>query len=238
MRKTRLDKGVTVITLRDQHTLPWIAEQYAARLDQVQALLSRNPGPSASTSGISLSATLQVIRRWMELKLVEYRRIVHGEPGWVWLTPHGLSELGLAYTKYIPKLSALPHLYLVNQLRLIHEQRNAEYLWKSERTLRTELPKREAGVSVSHIPDGVISDPNGFIALEVELSIKSQERLIAIFQALLEEAGEEDQPKYARVWYFATTATQHHLEEALDNLEPSLQERVKIYPLGSLQGSK
>jgi hypothetical protein len=220
---------------RDRRVLPWIGEQYAARLDQVQVLLGRDVDPSLSSSAISLSAALQVVRRWTELGLVEYRRMVHGEPGWVWLTHHGLGELGLTYTKYVPKLSALPHLYLVNRLRLVHEQRNPLYPWKSERTLRTELPRRAAGVSVVHLPDGVILDPNGSIALEVELTVKSQERLIAILQSLLEEPAEDDRPKYARIWYFASAAARPHVERALLDLEEDQRERVRVYALETLQ---
>lgn len=221
---------------RHRHVLPWIGEQYAARLDQAQVLLGREVGAGSSFSAISLSAALQVVRRWTDLGLVEYRRIIHGEPGWVWLTSHGLSELGLNYTKYVPKLSALPHLYLVNQLRLIHEQRNPLYPWKSERALRAELPRRAAGVSVAHMPDGMILDPNGSIALEVELTVKSQERLAVILQSLLEELAEDDRPKYARIWYFTAAAARPHVERALLDLEEDQRERMRVYPLEALQG--
>ena len=43
-RKERRDKGIKLIKARDLVVLLWIAQQYAARLDHVQVLLSRTPG--------------------------------------------------------------------------------------------------------------------------------------------------------------------------------------------------
>jgi hypothetical protein len=43
-RKERRDKGKKLIKPRDLVVLLWIAQQYAARLDHVQELLSRMPG--------------------------------------------------------------------------------------------------------------------------------------------------------------------------------------------------
>src|SRR5229473_3922771 len=77
-RKERRDKGTRLIKPRDLVVLLWIAQQYAARLDHVQVLLSRMPGrggKQVSQSGLTLSAVLQVIDRWVTLGLVQYRRI-------------------------------------------------------------------------------------------------------------------------------------------------------------------
>src|SRR5205809_1856385 len=73
-RKERRDKGSRLIKPRDLVVLLWIAQQYAARLDQVQELLSRMPGRGGkkiSTTGLTLSAVLQVVDRWVALGLVE-----------------------------------------------------------------------------------------------------------------------------------------------------------------------
>jgi hypothetical protein len=43
-RKQRSDAGQPQLTQRDLLILPWIAHQYAARIDQVQELPSRHPG--------------------------------------------------------------------------------------------------------------------------------------------------------------------------------------------------
>ena len=86
---------------RDRVVLPWIAEQYAAGIDQVQELLSRMPGRGGkpvSETGLTMSAVLQVVDRWVTLGLVEYRRIYEGEPGWIHLTSSGLRTLHLPYT--------------------------------------------------------------------------------------------------------------------------------------------
>ena len=64
-RKTRRDKGRIQMRRRDLNTLPWIGEQGAARLDRVQALLSREAGRGAKEEGwIGESATRLVVNRW------------------------------------------------------------------------------------------------------------------------------------------------------------------------------
>ena len=73
--------------------LTWIAQQYAARLDQVRALLNRAPGrggKALSPGGLTLSAVLQVVGRWVDLGLVSYERVYQREPGWIYLTALGL----------------------------------------------------------------------------------------------------------------------------------------------------
>ena len=72
--KQRRDKGKKLIKRRDRVTLPWIAEQYAAGIDQVQELLSRMPGRGGkpvSATGLTMSAVLQVVDRWVTLGLGE-----------------------------------------------------------------------------------------------------------------------------------------------------------------------
>ncbi len=107
-RKERRDKGKKLIKQRDLVVLLWIAQQYAARLDHVQKLLSRMPGrggKQVSPTGLTLSAVLQVVDRWVALGLVQYRRIYEGEPGWIWVTPYGLGLLQLAYARHTPGVS-------------------------------------------------------------------------------------------------------------------------------------
>src|SRR5260221_4539249 len=103
--KERRDKGKKLIKRRDRVVLPWIAEQYAAGIDQVQELLSRMPGHGGkpvSPTGLTMSAVLQGVDPWVTLGLVEYRLIYEGEPGWRHLTSSGLRTLHLPYTLLIP----------------------------------------------------------------------------------------------------------------------------------------
>src|SRR5260370_16347370 len=68
--KTRRDKGKRQMAKRDLWVLPWIASMYAIRFDQLQVLLSREPGQRNKTQtgpqGITDSAVDQVIDRWLE----------------------------------------------------------------------------------------------------------------------------------------------------------------------------
>src|SRR2546421_996541 len=174
-RKARRDKGKKLIKPRDLVVLLWIAQQYAARLDHVQELLSRMPGRGGrqvSPSGLTLSAVLKVVDRWVTLGLVEYRRIYDGEPGWVWLTPHGLSVLQLPYARLAPKASTFPHLYHINRVRLELERRHPEYRWVGERTLRAAQPRRDEGAAVPHTPDARGYTPK-LVTVEGERSPKS-----------------------------------------------------------------
>src|SRR6266446_4372080 len=138
-RKERRDKGKRLIKRRDLIVLLWIAQQYGARLDQVQALLSRMPGRGGkpvSPSGLTLSAVLQVVDRWVTLGLAQYQRIYDGEPGYVSVTPDGLKMLHLPYARRTPAESTLQHLHYINRVRLELERRHPDFHWVSERMLR------------------------------------------------------------------------------------------------------
>ncbi len=75
------------MTMRDLWVLRWIGEQYAIRFDQLQQLLSREPGhhsldKAPGSHGVTDSAVDQVIRRWLlEPAWVMYERIYTSAPG-------------------------------------------------------------------------------------------------------------------------------------------------------------
>jgi len=87
LRKPRRDKGTRLMTMRDLWVLRWIGEQYAIRFDQLQQLLSREPGhhsldKAPGSHGVTDSAVDQVIRRWLlEPAWVMYERIYTSAPG-------------------------------------------------------------------------------------------------------------------------------------------------------------
>lgn len=239
--RERRDKGRKLIKPRDLVVLVWVAQQYAARLDQVQALLSRMPGRGGrrpSPTGLTLSAVLQVVDRWVALGLVEYKRIYDGEPGWVWLTPHGLSILQLPYARLSPKASTFPHLYHINRVRLELEGRHPEYRWVSERTLRAAQPRRDEGAVVPHMPDACVYTPK-LVTVEVERSPKPPRELDEIFTQLLiagvPQAGREAPLVSTTVWYFVSSRTRTSIEEARNRLPESERPRVKILSLETLR---
>ena len=238
--RQRRDKGKKLIKPRDLVVLIWIAQQYAARLDQVQELLSRLPGQGGkpvSPGGLTLSAVLQVVDRWVALDLVDYQRIYEGEPGWVWLTPHGLALLHLPYARLTPKASTFPHLYHINRVRLELERRHPDFRWTSERTLRAAQPRREEGAVVPHVPDAQVQAPK-LVGVEVERSPKSDKELDAILTELLitgcPSSDGGDPLRYNTVWYFVQPATRTCVERARNRLPPDCQPRVKVLSLDTL----
>ena len=217
----RSDKGGVLVTHRDWIVLMWIAEQYAARLDQVQYLLGQRAGRGAKVEGqISRNAARLVIARWQRAGLAESRKILAYTPSWVWITAKGLHELGCAFKAYAPSLARLEHLYAVNRIRLYLEKLHPEAKWFSEREYRADMIYKK-GVSFAHIPDGVLETDKGDIAIEAELTVKKPAEL----QAILRELANN----YHEVWYFANKETYEALATARKKLDPSLAQRILIF---------
>src|SRR5689334_22874197 len=132
-RKQRSDKGLIMATRRDLYCIAWIAEQYAARGDQVRRLLSRFPDKEKPFKDKLIAETTvkDQISRWRRAGWVEYVRVLADEPGYCWATKKGLALVGLddIYTAKAPATTRLSHIYAVNQLRLFLDQK---YTWKSE----------------------------------------------------------------------------------------------------------
>jgi hypothetical protein len=102
-KKTRSDKGQITFTERDLRVLPWIAEQEAARFDQVWTLLERHAGPRATSEcEIRASAVRQVIARWQRAGWIVQRKVFYEDPPWLWPTARLLRLLELPYKAYEP----------------------------------------------------------------------------------------------------------------------------------------
>src|SRR5690242_5750917 len=116
------------LTPRDRACLPWIAMQYAIRLDQLQRLLYRHT-PEQDRSKLkpgadylSLDRTYEIIHKWHEWAFIEKKIILNGDKLWIWLTRAGLREVGFTFNySGPPSSSRLPHLYYINQVRLAVE---------------------------------------------------------------------------------------------------------------------
>ncbi len=142
--------------------------------------------------------------------------------------------LELPYARHNLRESRLSHRYYINRIRLDYERRHPEYWWMSERTLLSQLPRRNQGDELPHIPDAEVwLSPTGAVAVEVELSPKGDDEIDAILLELL--AGER--PRYRTVWYFVSDAdpvyAQAHrvVQNAFERLPAALQPRMKIIPL-------
>jgi len=254
-RKQRRDKGTRLLTARDKRVLTWIAEQYAARFDHIQQLLSVEPGHRSDKfapgpQGVSDSDVLQVIGRWEEEPAwAVYKRFHVGVPGWVWVTPFCieiLSSQGLLpkYGRHTLKESTFEHLHFINCVRLDYAKRHPEYRWVSERSVRKLLGRREEGDDLAHIPDAQLwLDERRAVAVEVELSPKDEGDYDKIIDELLVSGvllPDGTSFLYRTVWYFVSSANDVHaqawrmVEAARGRLAEEYRRRVQIIDLEKL----
>jgi hypothetical protein len=152
---------------RDLELVGWLGEQYAARTDQLETLLDCGP-----------RTVQRVLSRLHDAGLVTTRRLLVGEPAWVIPTSTGLRATGHGFGVWQPRIGLLAHTAAVNDVRLHIQARSPESEWIPERLLARE---RQAG---EHLPDGVVLVDEQRVAIEVELTVKSQRRLTAILDEL------------------------------------------------------
>ena len=228
---SQLEEPVYQLTPRDITCLTWIAMQYAIRLDQLQRLLSRytpevdryklKPGADR----LSLDRTYEIINKWLALHLVEKKIILHGDKLWVWPKREGLRTVQLTFNySGAPSSSRLSHLYYVNQVRLVVEEKRPNDTWKSERQIRKEAAAAAKGERRPHTPDAILYAATGKItAIEVECNAKNDTEL--------EDDLRELAVFYKSVWYFTTPATRRQIEGMLATFTPEMQKPFVLYDL-------
>ncbi len=153
---------------RDLEILCWIGEQYGARTDQLEILLDCGP-----------RTVQRILARLRAAGLVTTRRLLVGEPAWVIPTSRGLRACGQGFGVWHPRLGLLGHVAAVNDVRLHVSRRSAESEWICERVLTRD---REPG---EHLPDAVVIAEGRRVAIEVELTVKSQRRVRLILNELV-----------------------------------------------------
>jgi hypothetical protein len=222
-RKPRSDSGPR-LTERDHKALSWIGQQYAIRLDQLQILLARlgEPGEYASKpkedGRLTQKRTMDLVRRWKQLGLVNSGWFLHGDPAWVWLSMEGLrtvcKQIG-ELSRFEPTPAGLSHLFVCNQARFLVEERHPDGVWQSERQLRAG---RKLGERPPYLPAGLLTLPNGHVvAIEIiERSVKDADRLKEILQALMSQ--------YQTVWYFCTGHSEKVIKKVVETF-PKLSRR-------------
>jgi hypothetical protein len=229
-RAQRSDKGRITLTPRDLAVLPWIGEQYAARLDQVAQLLGRVAERPTQKEGIVQITTAQrVLRRWQALGVVQSRYIIAREPPWIYLSGKGLHELGLPFRFYTPTAALTAHRYWTNHVRLWVERHYPSDRWISERVL--SKARENTADAAQHLVDAEIhrSDAEGepiVIAVEVELTVKEAGRSESIMRELAE--------RYDGIWYFTTAATHDAVERTIERLGEEVKARFRIRNLSTL----
>lgn len=126
---------------------------------------------------------------------LQYTRLFHGKPGVYRATRRGtaLTQDALPPLRHI-NLATYTHQLQVAQLSLRwHHQAGVQFI--SERELRHQLGITTANTT-QHLPDGVVVTADQRIAIEVELSMKSQARLERILRTYRKAV------EYQAVWYF------------------------------------
>lgn len=212
-------------TPEEKLILYWLGEQSGAQFGQMQRLAARY---SSSKERLKDREQLSVQRmrkkkeKWQKAGLIAYKTFLTNQKGWFWLTRQGLEFVGLGDLRYYePKLESLHHLYYVNQARLYVEHQRPDDKWKSERLIRYEQPAFSAGKKAPHIPDALLQKPNGeTIAIEVELTLKKRERILATLKELAST--------YHRTWYFVARPAWATVEAALAQLPEHQRKRVQM----------
>jgi hypothetical protein len=184
--------GHELLRRRDLDMLVWIAEQYAARADQLEPLMRCSPRTVQRT-----------LARLRAAGLISTRRLLVGEPAWVIPLAAGHRACGSPFGPWHPRLGLLSHVAAVNEVRLHIEHRSPDTEWICERVLA-----RERG-SGEHLPDGVVLLDGQRVAVEVELTVKSRRRITAILDEL---AG-----RFDAVVYYCAPAPHRQLSELADS---------------------
>jgi DNA-binding transcriptional ArsR family regulator len=176
---------------RDLDVVAWVAEQYAARVDQLEILLGAGPRTVQRT-----------LARLREHGLVTTRRLLAGEPVWVLPTAAGLRASGSSFCVWQPRVGLLAHVAAVNDVRLHIQRRSPGSQWIAERTLARDRQASE------HLPDAVVLADGQLVAIEVELTVKSQRRVTTILDGLAS--------RFDAVVYFCSPGPHRQLTELAD----------------------
>jgi hypothetical protein len=180
--------GHETLRRRDLDVLCWLGEQYGARVDQLETLLDCGPRTVQRVTG-----------RLRAAGLVTTRRLLVGDPAWVIPTSAGLRAAGQHFGAWQPRIGLLAHVAAVNDVRLHVQARSPESEWIAERLLARERRPGE------HLPDGVVITAGRRVAIEVELTVKSQRRVTAILDELTR--------RFDAVLYFCAPGTHRQLTQ-------------------------
>lgn len=243
-RKQRSDKGLVMATKRDLYCIAWIAEQYAARTDQIRKLLSRFPDKEKPfKNGVMAETTLKdQLNRWRRAGWIESRRTLADEPAYAWVTKKGLALVGLddIYRAAEPASTRLNHIYAVNQVRMWMDYK---FGWKSERRYRSEKTAQlKKGSKLGPIPDGLAITKDGIAAVEVEISSKKPADVFAKLVRLVREyeyQGLDFKPSFYNVWFYVPNKKIEDLiESAAGDLRDNEVDRVSVYVEEDLRAAK
>ena len=153
----------------------------------------------------------QIMRRLVNAGLVVYDRIFYERPGVYHLTQKGARYTGLPPLKRIPLGNYIHEITLLDvYLKLKIDYPDA--LWISERRLKQDK-FFESVKKGGHISDGMLVFQGGLrVAIEVELTLKSRERLEQIFK------NYGTQFEINEVWYYCAESIMAPLRKGAMNM--------------------
>jgi hypothetical protein len=184
--------GHETLRTRDLEVVGWLAEQYAARVDQLEILL-----------GCAPRTVQRTLARLRDARLILTRRVLVGEPAWVIPTSAGLRVNEHRFALWTPRIGLLAHVAAVNDVRLHIGQRSPSSEWVCERLLARERQHGE------HLPDALVLTEGRRVAIEVELTVKSQRRITAILDELV--------GRFDAVLYYCAPAPHRQLSKLADS---------------------
>jgi hypothetical protein len=129
--------------------------------------------------------------------------MIVGEPAWVTPTSAGMAACGSGFGVWRPRIGLLAHVAAVNDVRLHIQGRAPGTEWIPERVLAKE---RRTG---EHLPDGVAITEGTRVAIEVELTVKSRERVTTILDELTS--------RFDAVLYFCAPGPHRQLTELAES---------------------
>jgi hypothetical protein len=220
-------------TERDVVALRWIAEQYAARLDVLAAVLGRlSPAIVRHAGRLGERTVRQRVERWEVAGWAGRRRMLGHT--WVLATRAGLRLAGLELDPWTPALDRLAHHHAAAVVRLHREAIPSQGGWVCERELW-----RRRGRASWHMVDGALpaAVPAGWQGIteawelvEVELTQKARPRLVA--------AVKTRPPHTAAITYYVPAALHGALSAQLASVVRELGGRppVRVEPLPQVPG--
>jgi hypothetical protein len=181
------------LTDRDVVLLRWIGEQYCARGDLLVVLMARHSTDETvrAAGRVTDTAANRRIAAWRAEGLVATERFRANTPATVWLTTDGMAAAGLGWRATVPTFATVAHRHAVGVVRAWMEGRGLGDRWICERELRDGLDLDYAAPGRrDHLPNGVVVSTctDGRVdrsAIEVELTRKTEARVVAILRHLL-----------------------------------------------------
>jgi hypothetical protein len=255
--------------LRERQALDFVAHGKTARIDQVAQVLA--PGyvpalddeprrrlrkgedkpPPKDKGGKHewplgrhqrIAATLPLVNDWVSWALADKYHALDDMPDWVMPTEAGLRWLGLPYTPIEFPSGDLPHLYLINEIRLflMRSSKIPAYAWTSERELEMHEPRKTRNLELPHRPDGILTIETGgelVISTELTVHLEAGERIAAEAERSRKEFDDLDEilpdllRTYDRAWYFCGAGAYDAVSKTRAKLPPAEQQRIQIFRL-------